>query len=164
MRIRGAALCYGAMNRKGAPRGRGSAEILDVDGSGANAEFQSRTFKVARCCGREGAEKKDVELDPLQNRVWPVEVAPRESGTLRNEGMGRRLTKRRGIGFQLRGFREMALTPLQEQPQCLIRRRCRRRRPLRLGPRCNILRRSPRFSETVNNPKLQYWTRPSMRN
>ena len=40
-----------APNREGAPRWRGQEGILDVDGSGAAAEFQSQTWKVARYCG-----------------------------------------------------------------------------------------------------------------
>ena len=46
-------LLYKASNRKGAPRWRGPAKILDVDDAGATAKFQSPTFKVARnCVGR----------------------------------------------------------------------------------------------------------------
>ena len=69
------------MNRKGATHCRGSAKILDVDEAGAATKFQSQTFKGARYC-----VLKKVEVDPLQARRGPMEVAPWDNSALRNEG------------------------------------------------------------------------------
>ena len=76
------------MNRESTPGWRGPAKVSDGEESGAIANSQSRTFKVARYCVRKKAEEKDVEdveLDPLQTRTRPAEVALSENSTLRNE-------------------------------------------------------------------------------
>ena len=41
-------LFYKASNRKGAPKRRGPAKILDVDDAAATVKFRSQTFKAAR--------------------------------------------------------------------------------------------------------------------
>ena len=43
-----AALFYMAMIRRGAPRCRGPAKILDIDETGVTVKFRSQTFKVAQ--------------------------------------------------------------------------------------------------------------------
>ena len=61
MRIGGAELFHKAVNRKGAPRWRGPAKILDIDDAGVTVKFQSQTFEEAQYCVREKVEGKDVE-------------------------------------------------------------------------------------------------------
>ena len=53
------------------------------------AEFQSQTFKVARCCVRikvEDGDAGDEELDPVRARVRTVASAPWEHSTQRDSG------------------------------------------------------------------------------
>ena len=52
-------LFYKAPHKKGNPRWRGPAAILDIDESGVALKFQSQTFKVARYCVRRKLEEKD---------------------------------------------------------------------------------------------------------
>ena len=53
------ALSFKAANRKSAPRWRGPAKILDVDGTGAAAKFRSQTYNVARYGVRKEVKEKD---------------------------------------------------------------------------------------------------------
>ena len=61
VQIGDAALFYPAANRKSAPRRRGLATILGVDGTCVTFEPQCQTFKVARYRVRKKVEEKDAE-------------------------------------------------------------------------------------------------------
>ena len=54
------ALSHEAVNRRITTRGRGPAEIQDMDETGVAVKFQSQTFKVAPCCVRKKVGEKFV--------------------------------------------------------------------------------------------------------
>ena len=80
---------YKSVEKGRAPRRRGPAKILDIDGTEVTAKFQSQTFKVARYCVRakvEGADADDEESDPLHVRMGAVGSVP--SGQHAQRDMG----------------------------------------------------------------------------
>ena len=57
-------LFYRALNRRGTPRRRGPAKILDIDYARVPVKFQSQTFKAARYCVRKKMGVQDAaEVD-----------------------------------------------------------------------------------------------------
>ena len=75
VKIGDTALFYTAQRKRGAPRWRGPALILDIGETGVTVKSQSRTFKVARPFLRKKVEAKDAEdaePDPLRERSRPV--------------------------------------------------------------------------------------------
>ena len=82
------ALFYKAANPRSAQRLRAQAKISGPDEAGATEKSQPRTFRAKRYSLRKKVAEKgaeDVELDPLQTRTRPAEVALSVNSTLRNE-------------------------------------------------------------------------------
>ena len=127
--------------RHGVPRCPGPAKILDIDDTCVTAKFQSQTFNVARYCAR-----TKVACEPAGDlRKWL------RGGTgLRNEGNGMDVDEAKGETGPTTGISGDGSRTLRKQSRRQIRRRRRRRSPPRIGPLCNILRRSHRLAETVN--------------
>ena len=65
-----------AANRKGAPRWRGPAKILDIDETGATAKSRSQTLNAARYCVGKTTKEKDVsekKWNPASGTMDPRE-------------------------------------------------------------------------------------------
>ena len=60
LQVGDSSLFYEDLNRRSAPRRRGSAKILKIDDAGATAKFQSQTFEVAQYCVRKKVDMQDV--------------------------------------------------------------------------------------------------------
>ena len=79
VQIGGPVLFYKTANRKGSPRWRGPAKILDIDEAVVAVKFQSQTFKVAWYRARKTAEEKDAEeggWNTTSTRPRPMESEP----------------------------------------------------------------------------------------
>ena len=53
-------LFFKALNRKSQPKWSGPQCILEIDGTGATAQYQSQTFKVAKYCARREVDEKEA--------------------------------------------------------------------------------------------------------
>ena len=68
-----------AFNRKSAPRRRGPAVILNINGAGAAVEFQSPSFAAARYCVERKLDAKDagvVACNPVSENSDTLDGIP----------------------------------------------------------------------------------------
>ena len=82
----GSALPCESAGRKGTLEWRRPAVLLDIDGPGVSANFQSPTSMVGRYCARKRVEPRDIrspDRDPapgldLETDVWPSSMSGRD--------------------------------------------------------------------------------------